>query len=66
VEIKLKRAGYPMSAATAMENMHRLHSCLLWSARKGKPTRMIEAPTEIQAQILKAFGHAVTTGGVLQ
>jgi len=48
VEIMLKRAGCPMSAATAMENMHRLHSCLLWGAGKGKPTRMIEEPTEIQ------------------
>jgi len=66
VEIMLKRAGCPMSAATAMENMHRLHSCLLWGAGKGKPTRMIEEPTEIQARILKAFGHAVTMGGVLQ
>jgi hypothetical protein len=27
---------------------------------------MIEEPKEIQAQILKAFNHAVTTGGVLQ
>ena len=66
VEIKLKRAGGPMSAATAMENMHRLHSCLLWNIGKGKPARMIEEPTEIQAQILKAFDHLVTTGGVLQ
>jgi hypothetical protein len=34
--------------------------------RTGKPTRMIEEPTEIQTRILKAFGHAVTMGGVLQ
>jgi transposase len=67
VELRLKRAGSPMSAATAMENMHRLHSCLMWSAGKGsKPRRMIEEPSEIQARILKAFSHAVTTGGVLQ
>ena len=66
VEIRLKRAGSPMSAATAMENMHRLHSCLLWSAGKGKPARMIEEPTKLQAQILKAFNHAVTAGRVLQ
>jgi transposase len=65
-EIRLKRANFPVSAATAMENMHRLHSCLLWSAGKGKPTRMIEEPTEIQTRILKAFGHAVAAGGVLQ
>ena len=66
VELKMKKAGCPMSAASVMENMHRLHSCLLWSAGKGKPARMIEEPTEIQARILKAFGHAVTAGGVLQ
>lgn len=66
VEIRLKRAGCAMSAATVMENMHRLHSCLLWSAGKGKSVRMIEEPTKIQAQILKAFDHVVTAGGVLQ
>jgi transposase len=66
MEIRLKKAGIPMSAATAMENMHRLHSCLLWSAGKSKPTRIIEEPTEVQGKILKAFGHAVTRGGVLQ
>lgn len=66
VEIRLKRAGCPMSAATAIKNMHRLHSCLLWSAGKGKSVRMIEEPTKIQTEILKAFGHVVTTGGVLQ
>lgn len=66
LEIRLKRSAYPISAATAMENMHRLHSCLLWSAGKAKPHRMIEEPTEIQAQIFKAFGHVVTTGRVLQ
>jgi hypothetical protein len=38
----------------------------MWSAGKGKPSRMIEEPTEIQAQIMKAFGFAVKPGGVLQ
>lgn len=66
VELRLKRSGHPMSAAFAMENMHRLHSCLLWNAGKGEPRRMIEEPSELQARILKAFGHMVTTGGVLQ
>jgi hypothetical protein len=55
-----------MSAATVMENMHRLHSCLLWCTGKGKPVRMVEAPTLIQAQILKAFGHTVKGSGDLQ
>jgi len=66
IELRPKRAGHPMSTATAMENMHRLHSCLLWSAGKGEPSRMIEEPSEVQDRILKAFGHMVTTGGVLQ
>ncbi len=66
MELRLKRAGYSMSAAFAMENLHRLHCCLLWSAGKGEPSRMIEEPSEVQARILKAFGHMVTTGGVLQ
>jgi transposase len=66
IELRLKRAGHPMSAAFAMENMHRLHSCLLWSAGKGEPRRMIEEPSEVQTKILKAFDHEVTTGGVLQ
>lgn len=66
VEIRLKRAGFSMSAATVMENMHRLHSCLLWSTGKSRPIRIIEEPTEIQEQVLKAFGHIVTKGGVLQ
>ena len=66
VELRLKRAGYPISAATATENVHRLHSCLLWSTGKSKPRRMIEEPSEIQAKILKAFGYAITRNGVLQ
>ena len=55
-----------MSAAVVMENMHRLHSCLLWREKQKIPERMIEEPTKLQAQILKAFGYVVTTGGVLQ
>ena len=66
IEIRMKKAGSPMSAATIMENMHRLHSCLLFSSKQGKPRRMIEEPNEIQTKILKGFGHAVTAGGVLQ
>ena len=40
-----------MSTATAMENMHRLHSCLFWSAGKDKPIKMNEEMTEIQVRI---------------
>jgi len=66
IELRMKKAGSPMSAAVVMENMHRLHSCLLWREKQKIPERMVEEPTELQAQILKAFGYAVTTGGVLQ
>lgn len=66
IELELKKAGSPMSAAVAMENMHRLHSCLLWREKEKKPERVIEEPTVLQAQILKTFSHEVTAGGVLQ
>ena len=60
------KSGFPMSAAVVMENMHRLHSCLLWRNKKKMPEWMIEEPTERQTRILKTFGYAVATGGVLQ
>ncbi len=66
IELAMQKAGSPMSASVVMENMHRLHSCLLWREKQKKPGRMIEEPTKLQSQILKTFGYAVTTGGVLQ
>jgi len=66
IELTMKKAGASMSAAVVMENMRRLHSCLLWREKQKTPGRMIEEPTELQARILKTFGYAVTTGGVLQ
>lgn len=65
IELHLERAGLDMTAATAMEQMRTLHSCLCWHAGKRKPVRMLEEPTDEQAQILKAFGYEVV-GGVLQ
>lgn len=65
IERKLRRTGLDISATTAMERMHKLHSCLCWSASKRKPLRILEEPTKDQALILKAFGHEVTEG-VLQ
>jgi transposase len=62
IELRLARASLKMTAVTAMEHMHRLHSCLVWNERKKEPARMIEEPTEIQSQILKAFGHKVAHG----
>ena len=65
IEIRLQRSGIPMTAATAMQKLHRLHSCLCWSASAGKPERIVEEPTETQAQILRAFGFEIASG-VLQ
>jgi transposase len=66
IELRMQRAKNKMSAATAMQSMHRLHSCLVWKSKQKKPSRIVEEPNKLQAQILKAFGYAVTTGGVLQ
>jgi len=65
IEVRLERSGIPMTAATAMQKLHRLHSCLLWSASAGKPQRVIEEPTVTQAQIIRAFGCEIASG-VLQ
>jgi transposase len=66
IEIRMLRANIKMSAATVMSNMRRLDSCLVWKSKQKAPTRVIEEPTKLQEQILKAFGYAVKTGGVLQ
>jgi transposase len=65
IELELHRAGLAITAQTAMEQMRKLHSCLCWTASKRRADRIIEDPTELQAQILAAFGYKVT-GGVLQ
>jgi transposase len=62
IELELRRHELPRTAAAAMEHMKRLHSCLRWTENKKAPTRLIEDPTEIPAQILKAFGHKVVNG----
>lgn len=65
IELRVRRAGLDITAATAMERMRKLHSCLCWHAGKRKPLRKLEEPTPEQAQILKAFGYEAA-GGVLQ
>jgi hypothetical protein len=65
IEIRLRRAGLSLTAKTAMEQLHHLHSCLVWQEKKKKPARIIEEPTEVQAAILKALGFEVRDG-VLQ
>jgi transposase len=65
LENRLHRAGLSMSASSAMEQMHKLHSCLCWTDPTTGPDRIIEEPNEIQAQILRVFGYQIA-GGVLQ
>jgi transposase len=62
IDLQLKRAEVEMTAASAMRELHRLHSCFVWSSAHGKPKRIIEEPTEIQAKILKAFGQEISSG----
>lgn len=62
IELRLERAGAKMSAKEAMDEMHRLHSCLVCKKRKRNPERILEEPTEKQAVILKAFGFEVVKG----
>jgi len=65
VELTLHRAGLAVTAQTAMEQMRKLHTCLCWTTSKTSADRIIEDPTELQAQILSAFGYKIA-GGVLQ
>ena len=64
IENRLHRAGLHITAATAMERMRKLHSCLCWSVGKKKPLRIIEEPTPDQTLILKAIGYKVTEGAL--
>jgi transposase len=65
IEIRLHQAGLSITASTAMEHMRKLHSCLCWTVSKSGADRIIEDPTQIQANILTAFGYKVASG-VLQ
>jgi transposase len=65
IEIRLNKAGLALTAQTVMEHMRKLHSCLCWTASKRRADRVIEDPTDTQAQILAAFGYKIDSG-VLQ
>ncbi len=62
IEIRLKKAGVALTAQAAMEHMRKLHSCLCWTASKRRADRVIEDPTDTQAQILAAFGYKIDSG----
>jgi transposase len=61
-------AGSPhrLSGRQILEEMSHLDSTWLWYAGKRKPQRLIETPTEIQAEVLRAFGWTIDGSGVLQ
>jgi transposase len=65
IELRLRKAGVDMTARAAMNHMNSLHSCLMWLPGKRKAMRMLEEPSEEQADIMRAFGWKIA-GGVLQ
>ena len=65
IELRLQRSGLDITSKTAMHQMQKLHSCLLWLPKKRKAVRMLEEPDEVQDQITRAFGWKIN-GGVLQ
>ena len=48
IELRLLRTGLKSMAKTAMSNLHRLYSCLMWSPGK-KPERRLKEPDAMQA-----------------
>jgi len=65
LELRLRKAGVEMTAKAAMRHMSTLHSCLMWLPGKRKAVRMLEEPSDEQAEIMRAFGWKIA-GGVLQ
>ena len=55
-----------LSGRQILEEMSHLDSTWLWYAGKRKPERVIETPTETQAEVLRAFGWTIDDSGVLQ
>jgi transposase len=66
MENRLRKAGVNMTAASAMKHLRSLHSCLHWTTSRDKATRVLEQPTEIQSQILSAFGYKIENGVLRQ
>ena len=66
IELRLAEAGLKMTAASAIEELHSLHSVLSIRDGRSKPQRRLETPTKTQAKVLKALGATVNAGGVLR
>lgn len=66
IELRLVAAGIKRTAADVIDDMRHLHSVLSFTGTARKPSRRLEIPTKTQVEVLKAFGHYVDKGGVLQ
>ena len=69
LEIRINGArgtAEPWSGRRILEEMSHLNSAWLWYARKRQPERVLDEPTETQAEVLRAFGWQIADGGVLQ
>jgi len=67
LELRLAAAaGIERTASDVMDDLRHLHSVLLLPGGARKPRRRLETPTKTQAEVLRAFGHYVDKGGVLQ
>ena len=55
-----------LSGRRILEEMSHLNAAWLWYAGKRQPQRVLDAPTETQSEVLRAFGWRITEGGVLQ
>lgn len=66
IELRLKAAGVTRTAENVIDDMKHLHSILTLPKGARKPARRLETPSKTQAEVLSAFGHRVSEGGVLQ
>lgn len=55
-----------VSGREILDEMSQLNSTWLWYADKRAPQRALDDPTQMQAEVLRAFGKQIGEGGVLQ
>ncbi len=57
----MRKAGVNLTAASVINHLRKLHSCLHWTTSRNKASRQLEEPTEIQSQkklnMPAAFGN---------
>ena len=55
-----------VSGREILDELSQLNSTWLWYADKRAPQRALDHPTQLQAEVLRAFGKQIGEGGVLQ